>query len=53
MLNDIELLCSGAVTIHPVDIMVASEIHMNDGTGVSWVVRAEWWARREKAVLTG
>ncbi|KAG5197291.1 hypothetical protein JEQ12_010745 [Ovis aries] len=44
VLNDFELLCSGAVTIHPVDShpLVVSEIYMDDGIGIGWVVGAEW-----------
>ena len=39
MLNDFGLLCFDAATIHPVDIMVASEIYMDDGIGIGWVCR--------------
>ena len=44
MLNDFELLCSGAVTIHPMDShpLVVSEIYMDDGLGIGWVVGAKW-----------
>lgn len=44
-------LCSGAVTIHLVDIMTESEVQTNDGIGVGWVLGDECWGRGVKAAL--